>query len=402
MITNLLKQYSNEIKEEVIKIRREIHMYPEPGYEEYKTSKLVADKLNELGLEVTTGISGTGVTGLLKGSKEGKTIMLRADMDCLNIQEQNNVEYKSTREGLSHMCGHDAHVAIILGCAMVLTKLKDKLNGNVLFLFQPAEELPPGGASKMIEEGVIEKNNVSCAIAGHMWDKIKSGKIGLKYGSVTASPDQVFITIKGKGGHAAQPNRTIDPLSIACQVYMALQTIVSRKLDPVLEKQAAVLSITMINAGVVQNVIADNVEMSGTCRVFSHEMRNYMEKTIEQIVKGICEAHGADYEFEYRRLFPPVINNSKIVDLAKSASEEIIGSENIIIEEAPEMIGEDFSYFLQKVDGVYIKIGTYNKAKDLVNPLHTNKFNIDEDVIPDAISIFCNTAIKYLNKFSTN
>lgn len=346
---------------------------------------------------MTTGITGTGVTGYLEGKKDGKTIMLRADMDALRMQEENDIEYKSIRNGIAHMCGHDAHIAIVLGCAIVLSKIKEKLNGNVLFLFQPAEELSSGGASKMVKEGVLKKYNVSCAIAGHMWDEIESGKIGLKYGSVTASPDQIFITIKGRGGHAAQPQKAVDPLSIACQVYMALQTIVSRKLDPVIEKEAAVLSITMINGGKVQNIIPDNVEMSGTCRVFSHSMRDFMEEGIERIVKGVCDAHGASYKFEYRRLHPPVINSSRIVDLIKDASEEIVGVDNLIIEDSPGMIGEDFSYFLEKVDGAYIKIGTYNKEKGFVHPLHSNKFNIDEDVIPNAIAVFSNIVNLYLN-----
>ncbi|PAB60449.1 M20 metallopeptidase family protein [Anaeromicrobium sediminis] len=394
MNKDLILNLSNNIKEELIKIRREIHAYPEPALEEVKTAKLVGDKLEKLGLEVKRNIGITGVTGLLKGHKPGKTILLRADMDCLKMKELNDVEYKSTREGLMHACGHDAHTTWLLGAAMILSQMKEKISGNILFLFQPAEE-GPGGADRMIKEGVLDNPKVDAAIGAHVWPNLESGKIGLTYDSMMAAPDKFSIKIYGKGGHGAQPHSTVDPISIGCQIYMSLQTIISRQINPV---EPAVLSVTQFNGGSAHNIIPDHVEMVGTVRSLTNEMREFIPASMEKLIKGITEANGGTYEFQYDPYYPPVINDTYMVDIVKEAGEIMLGEDNIHIENVPSMGGEDFSYFQQKVPGGFFVVGTGNEEKGTTNGLHNPYFNIDEDILPQASAVLSEAALLYLDK----
>ncbi|WIF96097.1 M20 metallopeptidase family protein [Caminicella sporogenes] len=394
MFKEKILKKAEEIKEELISIRRDIHAHPEIGLQEKRTSALVAEKLKKLGIEVKTNVGITGVVGLLKGKYPGKTILLRADMDCLEMTELNNIEYKSKYPGLMHACGHDAHTTWLLGAAMILSEFKDELHGNVKFLFQPAEE-SQGGANRMINEGVLENPKVNAAIGAHVWPIVESGKIGIKYGSMMAAPDKFTLTIYGKGGHGAEPHNCIDPISIGCQVYMSLQTIVSRKINPI---KPAVISITMFNAGSAHNVIPDRVEMVGTVRTLTNELREKIPKMMESIIKGITEANGGSYEFEYIPYYPPVINNDEITDVVKHAGEEILGKDNVVELKNPTMGGEDFSYFQQKVPGTFFVVGTYNEDKKITKPLHSPYFNIDEDILSKASAVLAECALLYLNK----
>jgi amidohydrolase len=385
---------SAEIKAELIQIRRDIHAHPETGLQEIRTAALIVEKLKSLGIDVKSKVGITGVVGTLRGKYPGKTILIRADMDCLELQEQNEVDYKSMFPGRMHACGHDAHTTWVLGAAMILSSMTDKIHGNVKFLFQPAEETE-GGADRMIQEGALEDPHVDAAIGAHVWPAIESGKIGVKYGPMMAAPDLFRITIYGKGGHGAEPHNCIDPIAIACQVYMAFQTIISRKTNPV---EPAVLTVGQFNAGTAHNIIPDKVDMVGTVRTLTYELRESIPKMMEAVLKGITEANGATYKFEYIPYYPPVINADEMTALIEEAGKEILGEGYVIRLDEPTMGGEDFSYFQQKVPGTFFTVGTYNADKGLVKSLHNPQFNLDEDILPKAAAVLAQCAIAYLNR----
>ncbi|WP_026896274.1 M20 metallopeptidase family protein [Clostridiisalibacter paucivorans] len=393
MKTKILKK-AEEIKNELISIRRDIHAHPEVGLQVERTAKLVADKLRTLGIDVKTEIGVTGVIGTLKGNHPGKTLLLRADMDCLEMTELNELEFKSKNEGKMHACGHDAHTTWLLGTAMILSELKDKIHGNVKFLFQPAEEAL-GGAERMIKDGALDNPKVDAAIGAHVWPTIESGKIGIKHGAMMAAPDMFELTIYGKGGHGATPHVTIDPIGIGAQVYMALQTIVSRKVDPV---EPAVITIGKFNGGSAHNIIPQKVEIVGTVRTLTNELREDIPNIMEKIIKGIVEGNGGTYEFNYKPYYPPVINDNSMTDLVKKAGKEILGRDGVVTIEKPTMGGEDFSYFQQQVPATFFQVGIYNERKGIVNPLHSPYFNIDEDVLHKAAAVMAQCALTYLNE----
>lgn len=393
MLKDKILKKSQEIKEELIRIRRDIHSHPELGLEENRTASIVADKLRLLGLDVQQNIGVTGVIGVLKGKYEGKTVMLRSDMDCLKVEELNDVEYKSQYPGKMHACGHDAHTTWLLGAAMILSELKDELHGNVKFLFQPAEE-GIGGAERMINDNAMENPKVDAAIGAHVWPSVEAGKIGIKYGPMMAAADEFELTIRGKGSHAAEPHRSIDPISVAVQIYTGFQTILSRRINPI---EPAVVTVSMFNAGLTHNVISEKAELAGTIRTLNNKMRDKIPYMIETMVKGITEANDADFEFKYLKKYPPVINNDKMVSLVEKAGKEILGDENVVRLENPTMGGEDFSYFQQKVPGAFFIVGTYNKEKGLEKSLHSPHFNIDEDILNKAAAVMAECAVTYLN-----
>lgn len=394
MYVDEIKSISKEIKDELIKIRRNIHSHPEIALHENRTSSFIAQTLRELGLEVKTNVGVTGVIGLLRGKYEGKTILLRADMDCLKMTELNDVEYKSKNPGLMHACGHDAHVTWILGTAMILSRFKDRLHGNVKFLFEPAEE-GVGGAKIMIKEGALEDPHVDAAIGAHVWPSIPAGKIGVKYGPMMAAPDRFLITIHGKGGHGAIPQDCIDPISISFQIYMGIQSILTRKLDPI---EPSLISICRFTSGSAFNVIPDKAEMEGTVRTVNSEVRKQIPELMEMLIKGITNINGATYDFVYTPYFPAVVNNNVMSDLVENAGFELLGEDRVITLDKPVMIGEDFSYFQKKVPAVFFAIGTYNEKKNVTYDLHSAHFNIDEDILSNAAALFSLCVFNYLNK----
>ncbi len=391
-MNDTIQEKANQIQDELVRIRREIHSNPELGLEEFKTAALVAGKLEELGMDVKTGVGETGVVGILNGAASGKTLLIRADMDCLAMQELNDVPYKSQVDGQMHACGHDAHTTWVLGAAMILSEMRDHFKGTVKFVFQPAEE-GQGGANRMIQDGVLESPKVDAAIGAHVWPIVDAGKIGVKRNSMMAAPDMFHLTIKGQGGHGAEPHNCIDPISIGCQVYSALQTIVSRKINPV---DSAVLSITQFNAGSAHNVIPNEVKMSGTVRTLLPETRDNMPKMMEKLISGIVEANGGSYDLEYTPYYPPVINDPEITDLVKHAASEVLGRENVVELPVPTMGGEDFSYFQQKVPGTFFVVGTRNEAAGLTNALHNPYFDIDESILSKASAVLSRCALEYL------
>jgi len=392
-MTSFIVSRSEELGDKLIEIRRDIHKHPEIGLHEKRTAEIAAGLLEKYGLEVKTHIGGTGVLGILKGKYPGKTILLRADMDCLRIREHNDVEYKSIYPEFMHACGHDAHLTWLLGAAVILSELKEELHGTVKFLFQPAEE-KEGGAERTIHGGVLEDPAVDAVIGAHNWPGIESGKIGVRVGALMAASDNFKITILGRGGHGAQPHKCIDPIAVACEVYMAFQTIISRSMDPL---EPAVLTIGKFAAGTAHNIIPDTACMEGTIRTLSYDAREKIPGIMEGILKGITEANGANYEFTFTPYHPPVINDPEITAIASRAAAKILGDDNVCIVDKPTMIGEDFSSFEERVPGTFIFVGNRNEKKGIVNPLHNPEFDVDEDIISKTAAVLSEIAVLYLN-----
>ena len=365
---NEVKSLCEKYLKQMINLRETIHMYPEDGFKEFKTSEIIINELEKLGIKVRKNVAKTGVVGLIEGNYPGKTVLLRADMDALKIQEQADVEYKSKVDGMMHACGHDGHVAGLLGAAMILNELKDKLHGNVKLVFQPAEE-KEGGALPMIEEGVLENPKVDAAFGAHLWGYLKEGEVHLKEGPMMAAPDLFNIKVIGKGGHGALPQASIDPIVITCQIVNALQTIVSRRINPL---DPVVVTCGKIQGGESFNVIPNEVELEGTIRTFNEETRNLVPRIIEDLVKGITTSQGATYEFKYEPHYPALLNDKDMTNFAKKSLEKVVGKENVFNLKEPNMGGEDFAYFAQKVPSAFMFVGIANNESEPV--IHHNPY----------------------------
>jgi amidohydrolase len=394
-----IKKLANQIKDEVISWRRYIHMYPELSSQEEKTAKFVAEKLREFGVdEVIENFGGTtAVVGIIKG-KHDVTVALRADMDALPMQEKTGKPYASKIPNVMHSCGHDAHTAILLGASKVLVKLKDHLQGNVKLIFQPCEERQDcEGAKKLVEAGVLENPDVSAIFGLHMFPELPAGKVGTKIGHMMASSDIFHIKIKGKGAHASRPHLGVDPVLVGAQVINSLHHIVSRKVDPL---HPAVLTIGRIQGGYADNIIPDEIEMGGTVRTLSLELRDQIPKWMEHTIWGVTLAYGAAYEFEYKHGTPPVINDEKTTKFALGMMKDLLGEENVVELENPSMGGEDFAEYLMKVPGTFIRLGIRNEEKGITAPLHSPLFDIDEDVLPIGVSVMAYLAYKWVEEHS--
>lgn len=363
-----VKRLGEKYLQHMINLRETIHMYPEDGFSEFTTSKIIIEELEKLGIKVQKNVAKTGVVGLIEGKYPGKTVLLRADMDALKIQEQADVEYKSKIDGMMHACGHDGHVAGLLGAAMILNELKDNLHGNVKLVFQPAEERD-GGALPMIEEGVLENPKVDAAFAAHLWGYLNEGEVYLKEGPMMASPDIFNINVIGKGGHGAVPQESIDPIVITCQIVNSLQTIVSRKINPL---DPVVITCGRIQGGDCHNVIPNEVELEGTIRTFNEETRNWVPKVMEDLIRGITTSQGAAYEFKYEPKYPALINDKYMTSFAKESLKKVVGEENVFDLKEPNMGGEDFAYFAQKVPSAFIFVGIANNKSESV--IHHNPY----------------------------
>ncbi|MFR5471763.1 MAG: M20 metallopeptidase family protein [Romboutsia sp.] len=363
-----VKRLGEKYLQHMINLRETIHMYPEDGFSEFTTSKIIIEELEKLGIKVQKNVAKTGVVGLIEGKYPGKTVLLRADMDALKIQEQADVEYKSKIDGMMHACGHDGHVAGLLGAAMILNELKDNLHGNVKLVFQPAEERD-GGALPMIEEGVLENPKVDAAFAAHLWGYLNEGEVHLKEGPMMASPDIFNIKVIGKGGHGAVPQESIDPIVITCQIVNSLQTIVSRKINPL---DPVVITCGRIQGGDCHNVIPNEVELEGTIRTFNEETRNWVPKVMEDLIRGITTSQGAAYEFKYEPKYPALINDKYMTSFAKESLKKVVGEENVFDLKEPNMGGEDFAYFAQKVQSAFIFVGIANNKSEPV--IHHNPY----------------------------
>ncbi len=388
----LIEEKAENIQTELIEWRRRIHQNPELGFKEYQTSDFIAAKLNEFGIEYER-VCETGIVGLIKGNKAGKTLAIRSDIDALALTEKNEVSYKSKNDGVMHACGHDGHTAILLGTAKVLNEMKDQIKGNIKLIFQPAEE-GPGGAKPMLEAGVLEDPAVDFILGLHINPGIESGKVGLKDGRIQAAPDYFEIKIKGKGGHGARPNEAIDSITIGSQIVMGIQQIKSRETDTL---KPLVISIGSFHSGEAFNAIPEEAVITGTVRSFDNDLRKMVKERMEEIVKNITKAYRADYDFKYSFEYPPGYNNKKLTDLMREVIIEDLGEEYLYEIPEPSMGGDDFAYFSQEVPGLYMRLGTRNEEKGTIHPLHSQNFNLDEDILKQGVKLFVYAANKILN-----
>lgn len=384
----------DEILPGVVADRRHFHEHPELGFQEFETSRFVAERLESMGVEdIRTGINGTGVTGLIRGKSGGSVALIRADMDALPILEENDVEYRSAADGVMHACGHDAHTAILLAVTRVLMDRRDQFSGAIKVLFQPAEEMFPGGANGMIAEGVLEDPYVDEVFGLHMANDQPVGKIIVGAGPVMAAADSFTLKIQGRGGHAAYPSYNVDPVVIGSQIVIALQTLVSREVDPT---KSAVVSTCVFKAGDAFNVIPDFAELGGTVRTFDPEVRDLLEQRIGELASGIASSMNGSVTYEYRRGYPATVNEAAAVEIVREAATGVVGPENVL-DADPKMGAEDFSYFLEHRPGAFFFVGSKNDDKGLIWGHHHPKFDIDEDSLGIGIQTMVATVLGYLD-----
>ena len=389
-ILNSINQMLNEMKS----WRQDLHKIPEIGLEEYETSKYIRKKLKEFHVNFKEGYSNTGLVAWVKGNKgnNNKSIGLRADFDALPMPEKNNFEYKSSKDGMMHACGHDGHTSMLLGAAKYISENND-FDGTVYFIFQPGEEGFAGG-KKMIEDGLFDDFSIDEVYALHNWPDLPLGSFGVNSGPMMAAVDEFDIIVKGKGGHAAFPHLVIDPIIVASQIVNAIQTIISRSTDPV---DKALISITKIHGGTAHNVIDDEVKLSGTIRTFKPETRSFIAKKIEEIANGIAKAHGAgaNIVFDLINKYPPTINSKKESEFAAKIAKQMVGEENVNTDIDPSMGGEDFSYLLNKKPGSYLYIGQGDENHKA--HLHTTKYDFNDNLLPIGVNYWVNLVKEYFN-----
>lgn len=368
----------------VIAARRHIHQNPELSYHEEETSRYVAGELRAMGYEPQERVGGYGVKAVLQGARPGRTIALRADMDALPIQEENDLPFKSQRPSVMHACGHDAHTAMLLGTARALQALAADLTGNVVFLFQPAEELPPGGAKEMIAAGAMVNPKVEAVFGLHQAAAIDAGKMAVAPGPRSASSDSFRIVVIGRGGHAAMPHRTIDPIAISAVLITALQQLVSRQLAPT---QPVVVTIGTIHGGTKENIIPDEVTLTGTVRALDATIRQDIPRRMEALVKGLVEGYGGRYNFEYHFGYPVLVNDARMAELARRAAERVVGPGNVLTSE-PGMAAEDFAYFLQQAPGAFASVGVATPGSKEQITSHSPRFRLDEAGLATGVAYY--------------
>lgn len=394
-MTNIVDE-AKKLQDQIVSWRRDLHQIPEIGLETPKTAAYVMKRLDEIGIEYESNVAGHGVIGLIKGSKEDKTILLRADMDGLEVEEETDLPFAS-KNGNMHACGHDSHTAMLLGAAKILNDRKDELKGNVKLLFQPAEE-GPGGAKPMIDEGALENPKVDAALGLHIggiFNTLDTGQVGYMGGNIMACLDDFTIKIIGSGTHGAMPHEGVDPIVIAAQVISAIQTIASRETKPT---NPVVVTMGTINGGRAYNIIPNTVEISGTARALNQETREKIASSIESIVAGITKGMHGDYEYNYNFGYPPLVNDPEFTEDFVETAKKVIGEDDVIEITEPTMGGEDMAYYLEKVPGTFFFLGGFNEEKGMVYPHHHPKFMIDEDVFWRGTALMAQGAIDWLDK----
>ena len=398
--------------EQLISDRRKFHRHPELAYNEQLTARVIADRLTEYGYEVKVGVGRTGVIGLLEGAKSAagagfeaasaqgetassnRTLLYRADMDALPIEEENSVDYASQNPGVMHACGHDAHLAIALGVARQMAASRDDFGGNLKFAFQPAEE-GGNGAVRMIEDGALESPEVTAAVGLHVWNNLPVGTVGIYNGALMAAVDEFELVVQGRGGHGAMPHQTVDAIVTAAQVVTALQTVVSRNVAPL---DSAVVTVGKFIAGTAFNVISDAATLRGTVRTFNKATHEQIPEMIERVIRGVCDSMGATYRLDYIRQTPPLVNSQEMCEMVADCAAEVIGRDNVITDESVRtMGGEDMSYFLERVPGCYFFLGTRNEARGFTHPHHSPRFDIDESALATGVEIMTRVVRRYLS-----
>ncbi len=388
----MIEKKIESLKDELLTLRRDFHQHPELGFEEHRTAGIVADYLQDCGLKVQEKIAETGVVGLLRGNMPGKTILLRADMDALPVQEENDLCYRSINEGKMHACGHDGHMAMLLVAARVLSEYREELRGNIKFVFQPNEE--DAGAARMIEEGVLANPAVDAAFALHLWSPIKTGKIGLTAGPIMASSDYFRLTIKGRSGHGGAPHEAVDPILCASNIIQNVQSIQSRNMDAL--REPTVITFGSIEGGSFPIIIPEKVLLQGSIRCL-HGRRGAVIQRFKNIIEHQCRAVGTDHELKIECGNNLLSNDPDMVRLAKDTARKILNSEDNILSDIRVMLGDDFSEFALKVPAVYCFLGTGNRNKGTDYPHHHPQFNIDEDSLFLGVEMHVRTALRYLN-----
>ncbi|MCZ6531500.1 MAG: amidohydrolase [SAR324 cluster bacterium] len=389
----LLRQ-AQAMQEELVVMRRDLHRNPELSFQEARTAAKGQAWFRELGLDVEADIAHThGLVATLDTGRPGPTLLIRGDIDALPIVEETDVEYASENPGVMHACGHDVHTTCTMGAAKLLVKNKARLRGRIKFLLQPGEESPPGGAKIMVEQGKILEG-VDAALALHVHAGLAAGTLGFRPGQVLAYSSRFLIRIIGVGGHAARPHQAVDSVAVAVQVYQALQYLVSRESNPV---EAFVITIGMINGGTAPNVIAGQVEMKGTARCINDEQAAALPAKMERVIKGLCEATRAKYEFEFLHGYPALVNDVPFTERAMAGARALLGEQAVVVFPHPEMGGEDFSYIAREVPSVFFRLGVGNEARGIVHPVHSSKFDVDETALPIGVAALAYIAMEYLN-----
>jgi len=394
-----IETLSRSFFEEVVAIRRHFHRNPELSREEFRTAEFICSKLDEYGIPYQNGVAETGVVGLIEGRNASACcIALRADLDALPIREENDVPYKSLVPGKMHACGHDVHMACLLGAAKILNTLKNEFEGTVKLLFQPSEETYPGGAIRMIQEGVLENPKPAYVIAQHVINSLDAGDVGMKPGAYMASTDEIFITVRGKGGHAATPNQVTDPVLIASHIVVALQQIVSRNADPMV---ATVVSFGRISGDGRTNIIPDEVFLEGTMRTYNETWRKEVHRRIEQIATGMATGMGAACEVRISHGYPYLYNDPSLTEKLSVLASEYLGAEHVK-ELEQRMTAEDFAYFAREVPSCLFRLGTSNEGKDIRSNLHTPTFDVDERSLETGMGIMAWVAIELLRELTVD
>lgn len=373
-LKNKIQQYSKSLLSEIVAYRRYIHENPELSFKEEKTAQYITSILDKYKIKYQKNIAGFGIVGEIQGKKPGKVIYLRGDMDALPITEETNASYCSKEVGVMHACGHDVHTASLIGSLIILNQLKEDFNGTIRFIFQPAEEKLPGGASLMIKEGVLDQPKGQAIFGQHVFPDLEAGKVGFKSGSYMASCDEIYLTVIGKGGHGAMPHKTIDPVLIAAHILVALQQIVSRHMNI---ENPTVLSFGKINGDGATNVIPNEVKIEGTFRTMNEVWRSEAHQKIEKMAKSIAQSMGGDCMVDIHKGYPCLINDVNLTDSSKKNAESYLGKENVV--DLPiRMTAEDFSYYSQYMPSCFYRLGTRNEKKGIVHTVHSSKFDVDE------------------------
>ena len=384
-----LKKDIEELTNQLIEWRRDFHRHPEIAYQEHRTSSVIREFMEGLGIPVTS-FAKTGLRGVLEGRPGGRTVALRADMDALPLKEEGKKEYISKNPELTHACAHDGHMSILMGVAQILSKRRKQFKGKVVFLFQPSEERIPGGAKKMIEEGALE--GVDAIFGLHLWQPLPTGTVGIVKGPMMAQPDQFSITVKGKGGHGSMPQTTVDPILVASHLVVNIQSIVSRNVDPL---KPVVVSFGTVKGGTINNIIPNEVFLTGTVRTFDPDLQALAEKRLREIIEGTCKAFGATSEFKYEKEgYASLINDATMADFGLEMVKKTLGEESIKTID-PVMGGEDFAYFLKKVPGAFFFFGM---GDGMEFSHHHPAFDIDERALPKATLLMTNLALEYLQR----
>lgn len=392
MLKDKISLLANQIQKDVVENRRHLHANPELSFHEHQTSAFVAAKLDELGITYQR-MADTGLVALIKGSKPSDAVVaLRADMDALPIMEANEVSYRSKNQGVMHACGHDVHTSSLLGTAKILTELKHEFAGTIKLIFQPAEEKLPGGASLMIRDGVLENPKPQAVIGQHVMPLIESGKVGFRAGKYMASTDEIYVTVHGEGGHAAQPQQNIDPVLITSHIIVALQQVVSRVADP---RLPSVLSFGKVIANGATNVIPNEVYLEGTFRTMDEEWREKAHRTMKKMAEGIAEAMGGSCDFNIVRGYPFLINEEKLTAQVRAFAEDYLGKENVLDLDI-WMAAEDFAYYSQVADACFYRLGTRNEQRGITSSVHTPTFDVDEDALKLSTGLMTYIALKQL------